>query len=62
MTDFVEAARLEQVPLGTGMCFNVAGKDVAIFNVDGTIYAMEDTCVHQSKNIPDIMAGIQAAS
>jgi 3-phenylpropionate/trans-cinnamate dioxygenase ferredoxin component len=49
--DFVEAARLEQVPPGTGMCFAVAGKDVAIFNVDGTIYAMDDTCVHQGASL-----------
>jgi 3-phenylpropionate/trans-cinnamate dioxygenase ferredoxin component len=51
MADFVEAARLEQVPPGTGMCFAVAGKDVAIFNVGGTIYAMEDSCVHQGASL-----------
>jgi len=24
-----------------------AGKDVALFNVDGTIYAMGDSCLHE---------------
>jgi 3-phenylpropionate/trans-cinnamate dioxygenase ferredoxin subunit len=51
MADFVEAARLEHVPPGTGMCFTVADKGVAIFNVNGTIYAMGDTCVHQGASL-----------
>lgn len=51
MADFVEVARLEQVPLGTGSRFTVAGKDVAVFNVDGNIYAMEDSCLHQGTSL-----------
>ena len=47
MTEFIEVARLDQVPAGTGNCFTVAGKDVALFNVDGAIYAMEDSCLAQ---------------
>ena len=41
VVEFVDVAPLGQVPLGTGNCFTVAGKGVAVFNVDGTIYAME---------------------
>jgi nitrite reductase/ring-hydroxylating ferredoxin subunit len=51
MVEFVEAARLEQVPPGTGMCFTVAGKEVAIFNVEGTVYAMADSCLHQGSSL-----------
>ena len=47
MTNFVEALRLEELPPGRGTCVTIAGKDVALFNVDGTIYAMEDSCLHQ---------------
>ena len=28
-----------------------AGKEVAIFNVDGTIYAMEDSCLHKGASL-----------
>ena len=42
MSDFVEVAQLDEVPPGTGNCFTVAGKDIALFNVDGAIYAIED--------------------
>ncbi len=46
MADFVEAARLDQLPAGKSTCVKVAGKDVALFNVDGTIHAIDDTCPH----------------
>lgn len=51
MTDFIEVARLDQVQPGTGMSFTVAGKEVALFNVDGTIYAMEDSCLHKGASL-----------
>jgi nitrite reductase/ring-hydroxylating ferredoxin subunit len=51
MAEFVEVARLDQVPPGSGTSFTVAGKDVAVFNVDGTIYAMEDSCLHKGSSL-----------
>ena len=42
MPEFVEAARLEQIPPGTGTMVKVAGKEIAIFNVDGDVYAIGD--------------------
>jgi len=51
MSEFVEAASLNQIPPGTGTTVKVAGKDVAIFNVDGDIYAMGDTCVHAGASL-----------
>ena len=42
MADFIEVARLDEVPRGKGAAVSVAGKDVALFDVDGTIYPMED--------------------
>ena len=46
MTDFTEVTGLEHVPHGSGSLFTVAGKDVAVFNVDGNICAISDTCPH----------------
>jgi len=48
---FVGVARLEQVPPGTGTCFTVAGKGIAVFNVEGTIYAMDDGCLHKAASL-----------
>jgi nitrite reductase/ring-hydroxylating ferredoxin subunit len=46
MTDCVEAARLDQVPPGKGISVTVAGKGWALFNVDGTVYTIDDGCLH----------------
>ena len=46
MADFIEIARLDQIPPGSGSRFTVADKDVAVFNVDGTICVIADTCPH----------------
>jgi nitrite reductase/ring-hydroxylating ferredoxin subunit len=46
MADFIEVARVDQVPPGSGRLFTVADNDIAVFNVDGTICAIADTCPH----------------
>jgi nitrite reductase/ring-hydroxylating ferredoxin subunit len=51
VADFVEAARLDQVPPGSGSSFTVVGKEIAIFNVDGTIYAIDDACLHHGVSL-----------
>ena len=51
MDDFVEAAGLDEIPAGTGMAVIIAGKSVALFNVDGKIYAIDDTCPHAGSSL-----------
>ena len=46
MTDGVAVARLDQVPPGKGISVTGAGKALALFNVDGTVYAIDDGCLH----------------
>jgi nitrite reductase/ring-hydroxylating ferredoxin subunit len=46
MPDFIEITRVDQVPPGSGARFTAEGKDVALFNVDGTICVIADTCPH----------------
>lgn len=51
MPEFIEAARLDQIPLGTGTTVKVADKEVAIFNVDGDVYAIDDSCAHAGASL-----------
>lgn len=51
MADFIEVARVDQVPVGKGWPVTVDGKELALFNVGGTIYAMDDTCLHQGLSL-----------
>ena len=57
MADFIEVAGVEELPPGTGTSITVAGKEVALFNVDGTIFAMEDSCLHQGSSLGNIKPG-----
>jgi nitrite reductase (NADH) small subunit/3-phenylpropionate/trans-cinnamate dioxygenase ferredoxin subunit len=43
---FVAVAKINEVPPGTGRIVEVQGIWVALFNVDGTFYAIDNTCPH----------------
>ena len=51
MADFVEVAQLEQVAPGQSLFVYVGETGVALFNIDGKIYAINDTCVHQGSSL-----------
>ena len=48
---FCRSRRLDQIPPGKGTSVKVGDKDVALFNVDGTIYAVDDTCPHAGSSL-----------
>ncbi len=47
MAGFVKAAKAQDVALGSGKRVEVGGKKIAIFNVDGKYFAIDDTCTHR---------------
>ena len=47
MGELIKVATLSEIPPGTCLHVEVAGREVAIFNVEGTIYAMGGTCTHE---------------
>jgi 3-phenylpropionate/trans-cinnamate dioxygenase ferredoxin component len=51
MADFLETIPLDRLRAGRGKVVRVAGKDVALFNVGGNIYAMDDTCAHAGASL-----------
>jgi 3-phenylpropionate/trans-cinnamate dioxygenase ferredoxin subunit len=51
MAEFVDAGMLDQLPPDTGMVVTVEGKSVALFKVDGTVYAISDSCVHAGASL-----------
>jgi nitrite reductase (NADH) small subunit/3-phenylpropionate/trans-cinnamate dioxygenase ferredoxin subunit len=46
MDRLIAVARLGEVPTGECLSVEVEGLGVALFNVGGTIYAMDNTCPH----------------
>jgi 3-phenylpropionate/trans-cinnamate dioxygenase ferredoxin subunit len=43
---FTRVARVADIPVGSARVFTVRGVRLALCNVDGTIYAIDDTCTH----------------
>jgi 3-phenylpropionate/trans-cinnamate dioxygenase ferredoxin component len=46
MTDWVVVAPLGEFPPGSVRSVEVDGVQVAVFNLDGVCYAIEDVCTH----------------
>jgi len=47
MADFVKVAKTDEIVPGQGKMVEVSGKKIALFNVEGSIYAIDDTCTHR---------------
>ncbi len=46
MADFVKATEVSAIEAGEGAVVEVDGRSIAIFNVDGTFHAIDNTCKH----------------
>ena len=47
MAEYVKVANRSEIPPGTGKTVEVGERPIAVFNCDGTYYAIDDTCPHQ---------------
>ena len=47
MGEFVKVATTGVIAPGEGKLVDAAGKKIALFNVDGTFYAIDETCTHR---------------
>ena len=46
MAELVKAIAKADLTPGNGVMVELQGKNIAIFNLDGDFYAMDDTCTH----------------
>lgn len=46
MSDFVKVATLDEIPPGSSKLVEVDMVRVALFNLNGDVYAIEDVCTH----------------
>jgi NAD(P)H-dependent nitrite reductase small subunit len=47
MAQLTKVASAADIPAGTGKVVEVGGKSIAVFNCDGTFYAVDNTCKHR---------------
>ncbi len=53
MGQLVKVAETDAVPPGTAKAVDVEGRAVALFNIDGTYYAIDDTCTHRGGSLSE---------
>jgi nitrite reductase/ring-hydroxylating ferredoxin subunit len=51
MSEFKDVLPVERIPPGKSTTVDVDGKTVALFNVDGTIHAIADACMHAGQSL-----------
>ena len=47
MAELVKVASVTELPAGSCKAVEVNGKTIALFNVDGKVFALDNTCLHQ---------------
>ena len=53
MAGFVKVAKSDEIQPGLGKMVAVDGKKIALFNVAGAFYAIDDTCTHRGGPLSD---------
>lgn len=51
MSDYIKATTLDKLQPGTGTTVTVGDVDVALFNVGGNVYAINDRCAHAGQSL-----------
>ena len=49
--DWVAAARLEQIPEGSGLCVILHDTPIALFKWEDWVYAIDDRCPHMGSSL-----------
>lgn len=47
MADFVKVAKTNEIQTGEARLVYIKGKEIALFNVDGQYFALDNTCTHE---------------
>jgi 3-phenylpropionate/trans-cinnamate dioxygenase ferredoxin subunit len=51
MSEFVKVGKTGDLASGKGVRVEAGGKKIALFNVDGTYYAIDDGCTHRGGSL-----------
>ncbi len=51
MANYVKVAKTAEIPPGKVNVYEVDGKQIAVCNVDGSFYAIDDVCTHDGGSL-----------
>ena len=47
MSEFIKVAKTSDLPAGHAVVIEVGGRTIALFNVNGELFALDNTCMHR---------------
>jgi 3-phenylpropionate/trans-cinnamate dioxygenase ferredoxin subunit len=53
MTDFVRVASTDEIEPGRALLVDVKGKQIALFNIDGEYFAIDNMCTHEEASLAE---------
>jgi 3-phenylpropionate/trans-cinnamate dioxygenase ferredoxin subunit len=53
MSKLIKVAITADLPPGQAMAFEIEGERIAVFNVNGTYYAIDDVCTHAGASLSE---------
>jgi 3-phenylpropionate/trans-cinnamate dioxygenase ferredoxin subunit len=53
MADFVRVARTDEIGPGEARLVEVKGRQIALFNVDGEYFAIDNMCTHEEASLAE---------
>jgi 3-phenylpropionate/trans-cinnamate dioxygenase ferredoxin subunit len=53
MTKFVKVARADEIGPGQALLIDVEGKQIALFNVNGEFFALDNMCTHEEASLAE---------
>ena len=53
MADFVKVARTDEINPGQARLIDVKGKQIALFNINGEFFAIDNMCTHEEASLAE---------
>ena len=53
MTNFVKVARTDEIEPGQAKIVDVKGKEIALFNIGGEYFAIDNMCTHEEASLAE---------
>jgi hypothetical protein len=53
MTDFVKVAKADEINPGQARLVDVKGKQIAVFNINGDFFAIDNMCTHEEASLAE---------
>jgi len=53
MTDFVKVAKADEINPGQARLIDVKGKQIALFNINGDFFAIDNMCTHEEASLAE---------